>query len=579
MEHVSLLNTIAAALAVAFLGGLAARLARLPAIVGYMFAGIAISPFTTWYGADVGTIRELAELGVIFLMFGVGLHFNLADLLAVKGVAIPGSLARLGVVTAAGIGISAAFGFGMDEGMVFGLAIGIASTVVAIRALEERGDIDSVPGRIAIGCLIVEDLAIVLVLTLMPVLASDGSGGLFMPTLIALGKAGVFLALMFTLGARVVPWGLAHVARTGSRELFILATVGGALGIATGASLFGVSVALGAFIAGVVVSETETSHQAAADVVPFREAFAVLFFVSTGMLFEPRVVIEHLGLFALTLATVVFGKSLLTLAIVAMWPYSARTSLTVAVSLAQVGEFSLIVAQQAVSAEVMSATTYNMVLAVAVASITLNPLLFAAIPRAEVLLRRLPAIWHWLDHQGEMPDIEAYPIGHVVIAGYGRVGQLSGSALSQLGERYTVIEANLPLVRRLHDEGITAVWGDAADLEVLATAGVSAARALLLAVPDETTVLLATRNALSLNPALPVIARASNGSELQPLRDLGAREVVVPEYEGGAELVRQLLITIGHRKEEAQEFSQSLRDIQYGGYYEAADEATSNRPG
>ncbi len=568
VEHTSLLNTIAAALGVAFLGGAVARLVRLPAIVGYLLAGVVISPFTPGYVADSAAIGELAEIGVIFLMFGVGLHLNIGDLLTVKNVAIPGALARLALLTALGIGIGIAFGLPAGEGIVLGVAIGVASTVVAIRALEDRGDLDSVPGRIAVGWLIVEDLAIVLVLTLLPVIATPGSSGMVSAIAFALGKATLFLVVMLTIGARVVPWGLAQVARSGSRELFILATVGGALGIATGAAFFGVSVALGAFVAGVVVSETETSHQAAAEVVPFREAFAGLFFVSAGMLFDPRIVMAHPGLFAVTLVIAVLGKAALTLGIVAVWPYSVRTSLTVAAALAQVGEFSFIVAQQAVSAELMSTTTYNTVLAVAVASITINPLLFAAIPRVEALLRRSPTLWRWIDHQGEIPVVEAFPIGHVVIAGYGRVGTLSGEALSQLGEPYTVIESNLPLVRRLRAQGVNAIWGDAADPEVLAAAGVSAARALLLAVPDETTVSLATRKVLEISPALPVIVRASRGAELQPLRRLGAREVVIPEYEGGAELVRQLLMAIGHSEEQAQRFSLSMRTVQYDGHYD-----------
>jgi CPA2 family monovalent cation:H+ antiporter-2 len=400
---------------------------------------------------------------------------------------------------------------------------------------------------------------------MLPVLAEDGNGSLVTETLLALVKAGAFIVVMFTAGARVVPWSLALVARTGSRELFILATVGGALAIATSASLFGVSVALGAFIAGVVISETETSHQAAADVLPFREAFAVLFFVSTGMLFDPEVISTHKGFFAATLATVVLGKALLTLFIVAMWPYSARAALTVAASLAQIGEFSFIIAQQATDYELMTAPTYNVLIAVAVISITLNPLLFAAVPRLERLLRRSPRFWRWLDHQGELPPMPVPHASHVIVAGYGRVGRLSGYALAQLGMPYVIIDGDIWLVRELRNRGVPAVWGDAANPEVLDMARCAEAKVLLLAVPDESTALLATANARRLNPNIAVVVRAPDGESADALRGLGASEVVVPEYEGGLELMRELLLALGSREDEAIRFAEAMRARQYAG--------------
>jgi monovalent cation:H+ antiporter-2, CPA2 family len=564
MEQLGLLTTLAAALAIAFVGGLAARLMGLPALVGYLVAGIVISPFTPGYVADIETIRQLAELGVIFLMFGVGLHMNLADVLAVKTVAMPGAIARVATITAVSLLLGAAFGLDVREGLVLGLALSIGSTVVAIRTLEERGLIDSTAGRIAVGWLIIEDLATVLFLTLLPALAPDGEGNAVIDTSLALGKAAIFLAVMLTVGARVVPWGLELIARTGSRELFILATVGGALGIATGAGLFGVSVALGAFVAGVVISETETSHQAAADVLPFREAFAVLFFVSTGMLLDPEVILEHPGLFAATLAIVVVAKAVLTTLFVAMYPYSARTSLRVGVALAQIGEFSFIVAQQAIGNGVMSSTTFNVILAVAVVSITLNPLLFSLVSRVEALLRRSPA-WQWLDHQGELPPIPVPAAAHVIIAGYGRVGRLSGHALAQLGMPYVVIDGDIWLVRELRERGVPAIWGDVANAEVLDMAKCSAAKVLLLAVPDESSALLATANARRLNPDIVVVVRAPDGSSADALRDLGASEVVVPEYEGGLELMRELLVALGSNADEASRFAEAMRGRQYAG--------------
>ena len=563
MNELNLLSTVAAGLAAAFAGGVLARFLRLSPVVGYLAAGVLIGPFTPGYQADNAPLDALAELGVIFLMFGVGLHFNVRDLLSVKKIAIPGALAQILLATALGSGIGAAFGLPWREALVLGLAISIASTVVLIRSLEERGLMDSIHGRVAVGWLIVQDIATVLFLVLLPALAPGAEGNLLQDVVIALAKAAAFLTVTFAAGSLLVPHLLAWVAKTGSRELFILAVVAGALGIATGAEAFGLSVALGAFVAGVVVSETDANHQAAADVIPLREAFAVLFFVSVGMLLDPAALLDHLGLFAAILLAVLFGNALIAFGVAALFPYPARTALTVGAGLAQLGEFSFIIADQSLGLELMSDATYNVVLAVAMVAITLNPLAFASIPLAERLLRRLPPLWRTLDRQGPFPEGTMPRSGHAVIVGYGRVGEMTGHALGGLSLPFGVIEADIGLARRLNSAGIPTIWGDAASIEVLKKAGLEGASLVVLAVPDESTTLLVLSNVRNLNPSVPIIVRARTASEAPILLFLGATEVVIPEYEGGLEVMRRSLVTLGFDEEEVLHLSNAVRDIPY----------------
>ena len=563
MNELNLLSTVAAGLAAAFVGGVLARFLRLSPVVGYLAAGVLIGPFTPGYQAANAPLDALAELGVIFLMFGVGLHFNVRDLLSVKKIAIPGALAQVLLATALGSGIGAAFGLPWREALVLGLAISIASTVVLIRSLEERGLMDSIHGRVAVGWLIVQDIATVLFLVLLPALAPGAEGNLFQDVVIALAKAAAFLTVTFAAGSLLVPYLLAWVAKTGSRELFILAVVAGALGIATGAEAFGLSVALGAFVAGVVVSETDANHQAAADVIPLREAFAVLFFVSVGMLLDPAVLVDHLGLFAAMLLAVLFGNALIAFGVAALFPYPARTALTVGAGLAQLGEFSFIIADQSLGLELMSDATYNVVLAVAMVAITLNPLAFASIPLAERLLRRLPPLWRTLDRQGPLPEGTMPRSGHAVIVGYGRVGEMTGHALGGLSLPFGVIEADIGLARRLNSAGIPTIWGDAASIEVLKKAGLEGASLVVLAVPDESTTFLVLSNVRNLNPSVPIIVRARTAAEAPILLFLGATEVVIPEYEGGLEVMRRSLVTLGFDEEEVLHLSNADRDIPY----------------
>jgi CPA2 family monovalent cation:H+ antiporter-2 len=565
VEEFSLLTSIAVALGLALTGGVLARLAGASPIVGYLAAGAVISPFTPGYDADLHALEELAELGVIFLMFGVGLHFNVRDLLSVRDIAIPGALAQ--IVVSTGLGLVTAHFFGLDwrEGVVLGLAVSVASTVVLIKALEDRSMFESVHGRVAVGWLIVEDLATVIFLVLLPFLKGGDTAGDFVKEAgWAIIKASVFLGVGLVLGARLMPRLLAMVARTGSRELFILAVVSIALGIATGAAWFGLSVAIGAFIAGVVVSETETSSQAAADVVPLREAFAVLFFVSVGMLLDPAVVRDHLGLTVATLAIVLLGTPVIALGLSSAFPYPARTGLVVAAGLAQIGEFSFIVAGEGLSEGLISTATYNVILAVSVISIMLNPLAFGTIDRVERYLKGRPPIWRILDRQGEPPTASAEHMhDHAVICGFGRVGELTGHAFARLELPFVVIDTDLERCRRLSAAGTSVVWGDCASAEILERASVTRARMVVVATPDESSALLAVTNSRRLNPAAWIIVRARSAGEVQTFRDLGANEVVVPELEGGLELMRQALIAVGNDPEETLHFSHAMRDVHY----------------
>ena len=547
MPELHLLNDIAIALGLALAGGVGARIIGVSPILGYLLAGMIISPFTPGYDADLDTLRELAELGVIFLMFGVGLHFNLGHLAAVKDLAVAGAVIQTTTTAVLGAGIAALFGFGWREGVLLGLSIAVASTVVLVRSLDERGLVRSLHGQVAIGWLVVEDIATVLVLVIVPVIGGVEEGNVFREGAIAIGKAAVFLGVMLTVGARVFPWLLGFVARTGSRELFTLAVIAGALGIATGASLFGVSVALGAFVAGVVVSETETSQQAAAEALPFREAFAVLFFVSVGMILDPGLVRENLGLLATVCVVVIIGKSLVALVVAAPFPYPLRTGLVVAAGLAQVGEFSFILAGEGLAQGVMTEATYNVILAASAISIALNPLMWAGIPAVERALGTFGPLARRRAAEAPMDLVQPAPEEHdlVLILGYGRVGQIVASTLRERSVPYVVVDARLEVVREANEDGVRAIWGDAAHPDVLERAAGKAAALLVVALPDSNTTLLAVANARRLNPRLRIVARARDAADLEALRDLAVDDVIVPEFEGGKEMVRHSLGRLG----------------------------------
>ena len=562
MPHsVSLINTIAAGLGLALVFGFLAVRLRLPALVGYLLAGVIIGPFTPGFVADAGIAAQLAEIGVMLLMFGVGLHFSLDDLLAVRKIALPGALAQIAVATVLGGALALWWDWSWGEALVFGLALSVASTVVLLRALESLGILDSFTGRIAVGWLVVEDLAMVLVLVLMPPLAGalggtagDPAGAAPDPLWQTLGltllQVGGFVALMLVVGRRAFPWILWQVTRTGSRELFTLCVIAAAVSIAfASAALFGVSFALGAFFAGMVMRESEFSHRAAQESLPLRDAFAVLFFVSVGMLFDPSVLIERPLQVLAVVAVIVLGKSIAACALVLAFRYPLGTALTVSASLAQIGEFSFILAGLGVSLGVLPVEGQSLILAGALISIATNPLWFSLIaPLQKWLQARFPAArgLESRDHPlAELPSTtEArYLSRQVVLVGYGRVGRSIAAELEANDVPYVVAEQNRELVEKLREAGIAAVWGDAAEADVLIQAHIARARVLVVATPDAINVRQMMEIARTLNPAIETVIRSHNEDEARML----TQETTATVFLGEQELAQAMARDVGRR--------------------------------
>ena len=538
MHHATpLITTIVGGLVLAFLLGMLANRLRISPLVGYLLAGVLAGPFTPGFVADTKLAPELAELGVILLMFGVGLHFSIKDLMAVKSIAIPGAIAQIAVATLLGMGLAWTLGWSIMTGIVFGLCLSTASTVVLLRALEERQLIDSQRGQIAIGWLIVEDLVMVLTLVLLPAVAGmleKGNVGLASLSLdmgITIGKVVAFIALMMLVGRRVVPWILARSAATGSRELFTLSVLALALGIAFGAvELFDVSFALGAFFAGMVLNESELSHRAAHDTLPLRDAFAVLFFVSVGMLFDPLILIQQPLAVLGTVIIIIFGKSLAAFALVRLFGHSQRTALTISTSLAQIGEFAFILAGLGMALDLLPQEGQNLVLAGAILSIMLNPILFAILEKyldkTETLEEQ--TLEEALEEEQQNPvDI----CNHALLVGYGRVGSLLGEKLMEQGIPLVVVETSRTRVDELRSRGIRAVLGNAANEEILSLAHLDCARWLLLTIPNgyEAGEIVAT--ARTKCPDIEIIARAHYDDEVDYISERGANEVVMGERE------------------------------------------------
>jgi CPA2 family monovalent cation:H+ antiporter-2 len=567
MPHqTALIATIAAGLGLAFLLGFAAARIRLPPLVGYLLAGIAVGPFTPGFVADAGLAQQLAEIGVILLMFGVGIHFSVADLLAVRRIALPGAVVQIAVATALGAAIAHQWGWPWGSGVVFGLCLSVASTVVLLRALEDRQMLDSSDGRIAVGWLIVEDLATVLVLVLLPALAgplggnaghasgadSGGTASLLIAIGVTIAKVAVFVALMLVVGSRAVPWLLQRVARTGSRELFTLSVLAVALGIAVGASaLFGVSFALGAFFAGMVVNGSDLSHEAATEALPLQDAFSVLFFVAVGMLFDPAILIRQpLEVLAVVLI-VMIGKSLASFIIVLAFRYPLSTALMISASLAQIGEFSFILAALAVTLGLLPAEGQSLIVACALISISLNPVAFAltgwvyrwisARPRLLALLER-PA-----GPSAELPasGVEQTMRDHVILIGYGRVGRVIGETLEQASVPYVVVEQNIELVEALRSQGVPILYGDASRPDVLRRAHVEHARILVLATPDVYRARAIIELARSANPTIDTVARTHSESERSYLEHHGVGVALVGEHELAVGLVHYAMLSMG----------------------------------
>jgi monovalent cation:H+ antiporter-2, CPA2 family len=565
MHEVTLLLNIAVALVAAFIGGVLARRIGLPTIVGYLLAGIVIGPFTPGFVGDVDTISQLAELGVIFLMFGVGLHFSLKDLWRVRSIAIPGALGQMTMATLLGFGISRLWGWTPGAGIVLGFAISIASTVVLLRGLMDHGLLNTSHGQAAVGWLVLEDLATVLILVLMPTLVNTSDGFNWGQLGITLLKAAGFVIIVLFAGTRFIPWILMRIAHTRSRELFILAILAIALGIALGAAeIFGISLALGAFVAGVVVSESPLSHQVGADIVPFREAFAVLFFVSIGMLVNPGYLVGNIGPILTLTALIVLGKPIITFLMGFVFPWPARTTLVVAASLSQIGEFSFILGQAGIALGLLDQSQYSLILAGAILSITVNPLMFRTIRPTENLLKKSPGLWKLLDRQASPMPLAVEGIrDHVVIVEYGRVGHHIVDLLGELGVSHLVVEADSERSEELNQRGIPTLYGEAANSEVLTHAGLNEARALVVTGPDEDANALIVTAARDLAPRLPIIARASSEEGTKHLAQLGAQDVIHPELEGGLEIIRHTLLQLGFPLQEIFRYTDAVRHDHY----------------
>jgi monovalent cation:H+ antiporter-2, CPA2 family len=566
MQHeLPILVNITVALAVAFVGGFIAQRFKLPPLVGYLLAGIAIGPFTPGFVGDLSTIEQLAELGVIFLMFGVGLHFSLRDLWAVRETAIPGALLQMTITTALGILLTHLWGWPLASGVVLGLAISIASTVVLLRNLMDQGLLNTSHGQVAVGWLVLEDLATVLILVLLPALFSNTTQPLWQSAGLALLKAGAFAALMLFAGTRVIPWLLLRVAHLRLRELFTVAVVVITVGTAIGAtSFFGVSLALGAFLAGVVVNESALSHQVGAEVLPFQETFSVLFFVSVGMLVNPVALWMHAGEVLALTALIVLGKFLITLLLGLLFPRPARTALVIAAGLCQIGEFSFLLGQTGVSLKLLTQEQYSFLLAGALLSIALNPFVFRALPWIEAYLRKVPAFWSLLDRHGPVQASIAESLrDHVVAIGCGRVGQHLVNVLGHLGIPHLVVEQDIGRVTELERQGVPTLYGDAANSDILSRVHLKQARAVVVTPPDEATASIVVATARAEAPHVPIIVRAATQEGVQRLFALGAQHVIYPELEGGLEIMRETLTRLGYPESDIQGYTDAVRGSHY----------------
>jgi CPA2 family monovalent cation:H+ antiporter-2 len=547
MPHLTTLNAMLVfGFVLAFLLGALANRLRLSPLVGNLLAGVLAGPFTPGFVGDAEIAPQLAEIGVILLMFGVGLHFSLRDLMSVKNIAIPGAVAQIAVATVLGWGLSELMGWSHVEGLVFGFSLATASTVVLLRAMEERRLLDTRRGKIAVGWLIVEDLACVLALVLIPALAGalDGSGesagGIWKALALTFGKVAAFVAFMLIVGRKAIPWMLERIAGTGSRELFTLAVLAIAMGVAFGsAELFGVSFALGAFFAGMLLNESEFSHQAAQDSLPMRDAFAVLFFVSVGMLFDPNILIQHPWQVLATTLIIVFGKSAAAYVIVRAFGHPNSTALTISTSLAQIGEFAFIIAGLGLTLGILPKDGHSLVLAGALISIMLNPILFMGLDRWQAredarALRDAP------------PEPAVVPMdiaGHAIVVGYGRVGSQLAKLLQARDVPLVVIEDDADLVARSRANGFLSIRGNAANPRVMDEAAPRRASMAVFAIPQALEAGETIARLKAINPSITVLARAHSDGQVKHLLEHGADAAVLAERELAYSLAEMVMAT------------------------------------
>jgi len=581
MPHdTALIVTLAIGFGAAFVLGLAAKRLGLPPLVGYLLAGILAGPYSPGPKPDVELAAQLAEVGVILLMFGVGIHFSFEQLIAVRRSAVPGALLRITLVSLLGLPLAWWWGWSPLAGLVFGTTLSVASTVVLLRTLEERNAVDTAEGRLAVGWLIVEDIAMVLVLVLLPAVAApignaplgldlvDGKLGAAL--LLTLGKVGLFIGLMVVIGRRAVPWLLEHVARQGSRELFTLAVLAVAIVFAVGAAaVFGVSFALGAFFAGVVISESDLSHQAASDALPLQDAFAVLFFFSVGMLVDPAQIFSTPWKLAVVLGVVLLLRYGLVAGFLLWQRHPLRRALLVAAGLSQIGEFSFILAALAVSLDVLPREAEQLMLAAALISITANPLVVGGTRRLENFIHRRPRLRDVLERVGDADPLRALQIDpeaplrdHVVLVGHGRVGSVVAYALSQAEIPYVVIEQDRALVERLREEGVHAIFGDATRALVREQAHCATARLLIVTTPDPFQARHIVKKARELRADLPTIVRTHSEQERRFLKAQDVGRVVMGEQEMAYGIAHYALMQMGRSDDEADERIAELRALE-----------------
>ena len=564
-----LLMTFVFALVAAFAGGLVARALHLPPIVGYLVGGLAVSPFTPGFIGDSHAMNQLSEIGVMFMMFSTGLHFSLKDLNEVKGIAVPGAVLQIALGTLAGFGLARAFGWSAEAGVMLGLSVSIASTVVLIKNLTDAGLYQSRGGRIATGWLIVEDLATVVVLVVLPVVFGPGetsAPALAAGLVEALAKTVAFVALMLVIGSRVLPWLLVRIARLCPSELFQLAVVVIALGTAMAASLlFDLSVALGAFLAGVVVSGSKLSHRIAAEAIPFKDLFSIIFFASVGMMVNPGVLAAHAVELVALVALITLGKWAINMALGAVMSIGLATSLTVAAGLAQIGEFSFIIGQTGMALGVLSSDQYTLILGGAVVSIALNSFAFKLVEPLERRLSGVSIVRALYERHARAIESskESLLEDHVVVVGYGHAGKSVLEALVRLEVPCLLVERDLPVAEEAEEEGIPVLVGDAANSEILAHAHLGAARVLVIAGGGEAAAEVIAREARSLAPTLRIVTRADSADGVEALVAAGVNDVVRPELEGGIELMRHTLLDLGYRPRQIQEYANDLRASGY----------------
>jgi monovalent cation:H+ antiporter-2, CPA2 family len=559
MHSVDLIFTLTGGLGAALVLGYFTQRVGLSPIVGYLLAGILVGPYTPGYVANVGLAEQLAEIGVILLMFGVGLQLHVEELLAVRRVAIPGAIAQSAIATALGAAIAAAFGWGWSAGIIFGMALAVASTVVLIRILSDNRDLHTPTGHIAVGWLVVEDLFTVVALVVLPALfAPEASTPLAAGLAITAVKIGVLVAFTIGVGNRVIPRLLDHIALTGSRELFTLTILVLALGIAVGsAMIFGASMALGAFLAGLVVGRSDYSLRAASEALPMRDAFAVLFFVAVGMLLEPGFLLEAPGLIVATLAVVLVGKPLAAFLIVRILNYPFRVALATAVALAQIGEFSFILSNIGRDLGILTREATNALVAVSIVSIVLNPLLYRLVTPVERWVASHPRLWRLLnprvaDAGGKIsgPRPKRDSRNHAVVVGYGPTGRTVTRLLQDNSIEPTVIELNMETVRALRERGVEAIYGDATRRDTLEAAKVNEAGSLVLTSAGMGSSADVIRAAREMNPGIRVLARAAYLRDLPDLKKAGADVIFTGEGEVALAFTEAILHGLGATPEQ-----------------------------